>query len=151
WAVQMAPESEICDTALLNVARKLNALLLQRRDLPPLAPAHLTIFTYAQDAPKYKRPRGRSFTDLLLRDIYICLFIGEVCREFGVYPTRNRTERRAGAKRRRTNRTFAGADRAPSGCSIVADIVGGHYNITETRVQKIWESPMATRWRARGI
>jgi hypothetical protein len=39
WAVRMADESEICDTALRNVAIKLNALLLQRRDLPPLAPA----------------------------------------------------------------------------------------------------------------
>src|SRR5262249_44155389 len=109
------------------------------------------IFTYAQDAPPFKRPRGRSWTDLLLRDIYICLFISEAYREFGVRPTRNRTDRRADAKRRRTNRTFAGTDRAPSGCSIVADIVGNRYNITETRVQKIWESPMAARWRARGI
>jgi hypothetical protein len=41
WAVRRADESEICDTALRNVATKLNALLLQRRDLPPLGPGHL--------------------------------------------------------------------------------------------------------------
>jgi hypothetical protein len=152
WAVRMADESEICDTALRNVAIKLNALLLQRRDLPPLAPAHLTIFTYAQNALRHKRPPGRPWTDLLLRDIYICLLISEVCREFSVYPTRNRTERRVDAKRRRTSRTFAGADRAPSGCSIVTAVVGGCYNITEAHVQEnIWGSPMAKRWRARGI
>jgi hypothetical protein len=154
WAVRLADESEICNTALLNVATKLNALLLQRRDLPPLGPGHLTIHTYAQDAlyTQHKRPRGRYWTDLFLRNVYICLLINEVCRKFDVPPTRNRTERRADAKSRRTSRTFAGANRAPSGCSIVWAAVCGPYNITEAHVQEnIWGHEMMKRLRKRGI
>src|SRR5262249_47343000 len=153
YAVRLAHEGdEICDTALRVVFAEMVGGMF-----PPgrRGPGHLQIWAYGQRAAlqtQRKRSRGRPFHGNLVRDVRICLCIDAICREFGLRPTRNRTERRADAKRRRTDRTFADADCALSGCSIVWAAVCGPYNITESHVQEnIWGSVMAKRLRARGI
>jgi len=142
YAVRLANEGDpLCDIALRTVGAELQTLLVQGGKL---APGHLQIIAYVQSRllPP-PRPRGRPWHGNLVRDIRICLCIDQICRELGVRPTRSRTERRADR---------AGADRAPSGCSIVWAAVCGPYNITEEHVQEnIWGSPMAKRLRARGI
>jgi hypothetical protein len=145
YAVRLAEAGdEICDAALRKVGAELSELLLQRQYLA--APGYPQIVTYTTRVllnTEHKRPRGRPWHGNLVRDIRICLCIDQICRELGVRPTRNRTERRADR---------AGADRAPSGCSIVWAAVCGPYNITETHVQEnIWGGAMAKRLRAHGI
>jgi len=143
YAVRMAHAGDpLCDAALRTIGAELQTLLVQRRKL---LPGHLQIIAYLQDVAlrTHKRSRGRPWHGNLVRDIRICLLVDAVCREFGVYPTRNRTERRADR---------AGAGRAPSGCGIVAAAIGGRYNIAEEGMQEnIWGNPMMKRLRARGI
>jgi hypothetical protein len=141
YAVRMAREGdEICDAALRRVAAELQTPLLQRREL---APGHLQIISYLQDitltAEHKRRPRGRPWTENVVRDILILLFVGEACRLFGLHPTRARDSRRA--------------KRDPSGVSLItAALAHCGLHLEEASVQKyIWHGSLANRLRARGI
>ena len=128
YAVEAAAKrDEIADAALREFGGELQMPLLQGRDL---APAHLQVIAYLQRvvrrAPHQRR--GHRWHDNWMRDIQICVLIHSACRVFDVRPTRHK------------RRTTDGADRAPSGVSVVRDALarkGRHYE-EKTLQENIW-------------
>ena len=87
-----------------------------------MPPASLRV--YAARAEKIKHKRGQSWHHDFVRNVCICILIGLASREFGLKPTRNREQRRAGQ---------------PSGCSIVqAALARNHIHLDEGTVSNLW-------------
>jgi hypothetical protein len=117
---------EICDSALRHVY-----LEIARGELSSGPGQHLYVRQYVEHAvlQSHKRRPGRPWHDNYIRDIQICRLIDLVCREFGVRPTRNRSDRRA--------------NRAPSGVGlVVAALARNGIHLDEANVQEhIWLGP----------
>jgi hypothetical protein len=120
--------NEIAHAALLTIAHELLA-----EALPERKPRHALVRAYGMCAlgQPYKRKRGGSMYDNLVRNVLICNFVILACYKFGVRPTRNREERRADHRH---------GNRAPSGISLVVAALERHgiYRDEKTVQEKIW-------------
>jgi hypothetical protein len=92
-------------------------------------PGRVQIWAYGQRAvlrPPNQRPRGHRWYDDWVRNLDIGFLIAVACREFNLWPTRNREARRA--------------NREPSGISVmVAALAKNGIHIDEASVQRhIW-------------
>jgi hypothetical protein len=126
-AVEAADKGdEIADAALRDVGAELQMPLLQGRDL---APGHLQVIAYLQRAARrapHTRSRAHRWYDDWTRNLHIGFLVAIACREFNLWPTRNREARRA--------------NREPSGISVmVAALAKNGIHIDEASVQRhIW-------------
>ena len=114
---------EIADAALRQVYAEMAGGEI------PTGPGRLQVWSYGQRAvlrKPHERPRGRRWHDAWVRNIEICFLVAIACREFNLWPTRNREARRA--------------NRNPSGISvIVAALARNGIHLDESSVQEnLW-------------
>jgi hypothetical protein len=117
-------KDEIADAALRQVYAEMVGGTLAER-----GPGHLQIWAYGQRAvlrKPHQRGRGRQWYDDWRRNLGICFLAALACRQFNLFPTRNRAARRA--------------NRKPSGISIiVAALARNGIHLDESSVQEnIW-------------